>query len=330
MKTFNNIQFLFFFLFAGLTLSLNAQTGISNTSTNTYQLPYPTNATFTANTVLSNGGSLPVFRVINMAAAMDSVFAPDSFPPIQAPGDGEIVEMGEMWVKICNDSVLDPECPSTHGMVMDMGGEFVILGGWDNATLAATGLSVGDRVSAGQTLGRLPVGNPLHFEVYVPNAGESILNAAGEVNRSWSFGWVGRQRVRYDSHNRIARFCIGSQTRSLNNGETVTVSACPITSTTGAKTTDPGAMQPGIELKHYPQPADASLMFDLDLSTDQNVSLEVLDLNGRIIKNVLNNEALTSGHHSTTIELTDLKAGLYLYRLSSSAGMQTGKIIVAH
>lgn len=96
----------------------------------------------------------------------------------------------------------------------------------------------------------------------------------------------------------------------------------------GATSNDP--VQPlNASVSLYPNPAHDHLQVDVTLEDGAPMSLQLMDLSGRIV--VTENPGfLTSGKHGLRIDTRDLPAGLYLARVQTGASTSTHKVLIAH
>jgi len=79
-------------------------------------------------------------------------------------------------------------------------------------------------------------------------------------------------------------------------------------------------------LTAYPNPTSGLVDFQISLPAAQTVSLSVVDLNGRVVRQVLENEMLPEGISNVSTNLENLPAGIYLYRLNGDTFLQ-GRLI---
>ncbi len=75
----------------------------------------------------------------------------------------------------------------------------------------------------------------------------------------------------------------------------------------------------------YPNPSSGSGKFEFSLSQDQEVSLAIYDLNGKLVK-TLSNRLWSTGTHQ--LEYTLEEEGLYIYRFKSIELNITGKLLI--
>ncbi len=78
----------------------------------------------------------------------------------------------------------------------------------------------------------------------------------------------------------------------------------------------------------YPNPIQSEATFTYDLVNDETVSIDIIDLQGKIVQSVLQNKFQIEGSYNQTITLSNtLAAGNYILKFSSSTGSQSIKII---
>lgn len=78
----------------------------------------------------------------------------------------------------------------------------------------------------------------------------------------------------------------------------------------------------------YPNPAQDNTMVEFSLDNEDNVTLEVMDLTGKIVQSVYTG-SLAAGTHRYPVNVAELSSGIYLVRLMSGEGNYlTRKLIV--
>ena len=75
----------------------------------------------------------------------------------------------------------------------------------------------------------------------------------------------------------------------------------------------------------FPNPGNSFLEIQLFAPSAQNISLNLYDMQGRVIYHYSDNELLLSGVHSISIPTQQLSSGSYLLRLSDATGTQIRK-----
>ena len=80
------------------------------------------------------------------------------------------------------------------------------------------------------------------------------------------------------------------------------------------------------ELKqNYPNPFNPSTNIEFAVPVSGHVVLEIYDINGRKIQELVN-ETLSAGAHSATFNASNLASGLYIYRLRTGSNVLTKKM----
>ena len=91
---------------------------------------------------------------------------------------------------------------------------------------------------------------------------------------------------------------------------------------------DPLSISDDFTLKIFPNPVQEQLTLEFDLVYNETASLDVLDINGRVIKNIFYKESLPLGKNQITIDKTGLKSGFYVLILRGGNFEKKGKIII--
>lgn len=78
--------------------------------------------------------------------------------------------------------------------------------------------------------------------------------------------------------------------------------------------------------QNYPNPFNPATVISYDLPETAHVTLEVYDLQGRLIGTLVDEEQ-QAGNHEATWDASDLASGVYLYRLSAGDFVQTRKMM---
>ncbi|MDR9416556.1 MAG: Calx-beta domain-containing protein [Gracilimonas sp.] len=74
--------------------------------------------------------------------------------------------------------------------------------------------------------------------------------------------------------------------------------------------------------QNYPNPFNPSTVISYQLAKNATVRLQVFDMLGREVATLLNSERKTAGSHQITFDAGNLSSGVYIYRLSTSSGIQ--------
>jgi hypothetical protein len=78
----------------------------------------------------------------------------------------------------------------------------------------------------------------------------------------------------------------------------------------------------------YPNPAKDKLQVSYQLSSTSNVSLEIFDWSGKLIKNLISNENQTTNNYIQTFDISDLSSGVYFAKLNTQTFSKTTKLLV--
>jgi thiol-disulfide isomerase/thioredoxin len=82
-------------------------------------------------------------------------------------------------------------------------------------------------------------------------------------------------------------------------------------------------------IRVYPNPVSSELTLDINLKEDGMLTIEILDVTGKIINTVCNID-VTSGESSYTFNTSELAPGLYYIQISANGSMQQVKFNVLH
>ena len=77
----------------------------------------------------------------------------------------------------------------------------------------------------------------------------------------------------------------------------------------------------------YPNPALGSTTMSFYINTETMVNLKLLDIKGRLVKQVLN-EKRAAGEHKLKVNLEDLNPGVYFYQIEAGLLKDTKKLVV--
>ena len=117
--------------------------------------------------------------------------------------------------------------------------------------------------------------------------------------------------------------------------DNVVTTQCETTATTkSAKITGTGdtGIFSDTETQIYPNPFRNSLTLEFKLEQETPVSIQIFDINGRVVKLLVNHKTLSKGIHSMNWDGNDdngnlLKKGLYFLRLQINDSVETYKLI---
>jgi DNA/RNA endonuclease YhcR with UshA esterase domain len=77
-------------------------------------------------------------------------------------------------------------------------------------------------------------------------------------------------------------------------------------------------------LNVYPNPASEMVTFVINNTIDDNYTLTLNDMYGRVVKLLINNQLLPAGTQTRSFNIADLSKGMYTYRLSSASFTRKG------
>ena len=80
-------------------------------------------------------------------------------------------------------------------------------------------------------------------------------------------------------------------------------------------------------MQNFPNPFNAETTITYSLSQSEYVSLILYDLNGRRIKNLVQ-DFKSAGYHYVRLNGMNLSNGLYFYRLATPTFTQTAKLLL--
>ncbi len=84
----------------------------------------------------------------------------------------------------------------------------------------------------------------------------------------------------------------------------------------------------GIELNLRPNPAGSTLHIDYSLANSTDVNILIYDLLGHEVMQVLDQHLQQEGMHTQMIDISGIKAGIYLCRIQTSEGTLSKKLII--
>jgi hypothetical protein len=78
----------------------------------------------------------------------------------------------------------------------------------------------------------------------------------------------------------------------------------------------------------YPNPSVSELMLKCYFSKDDDATIQIVDLNGRVIKHFGTNVPIAEGYHVLKYDVSDIATGQYLLRMQTSERIVTRKIVI--
>ena len=81
--------------------------------------------------------------------------------------------------------------------------------------------------------------------------------------------------------------------------------------------------------QNYPNPFNPSTAIDYHLNIPGKVILNVFDINGRLVENLVDSFQ-QAGKYSVIFEKANLSSGIYIYQLSLNGLIEQNKMILIH
>lgn len=79
----------------------------------------------------------------------------------------------------------------------------------------------------------------------------------------------------------------------------------------------------------YPNPSSGDITFEIYLSSSEEVTLWLTDINGRVVNDIGTNQKLSAGIHKLKLNADNVKPGLYFYNIIIGSKLETGKFIIS-
>ncbi|HYG15386.1 MAG TPA: T9SS type A sorting domain-containing protein, partial [Bacteroidia bacterium] len=86
---------------------------------------------------------------------------------------------------------------------------------------------------------------------------------------------------------------------------------------------------PVLNLNVYPNPVSASLTVEFDLADNQEVTIEVTDVTGKVVSSILPATSLNAGVQRLSANLGNLSEGVYFVAIKTDNGVKTVKTLVS-
>ncbi len=82
--------------------------------------------------------------------------------------------------------------------------------------------------------------------------------------------------------------------------------------------------------QNYPNPFNPSTTIGFYLSSLERVLLRIVDINGKHIKTLIDNQVLQPGHHEYSVQSQklDLSSGIYMYTIETDKWNSTKKMLL--
>ena len=79
--------------------------------------------------------------------------------------------------------------------------------------------------------------------------------------------------------------------------------------------------------QNYPNPANQNTTIKYSIPLEDKVKLQVYDITGKLVKTLVN-ENQRAGEYKVDLNASGFSSGIYLYRIETSAGIQTNKLTI--
>jgi len=78
----------------------------------------------------------------------------------------------------------------------------------------------------------------------------------------------------------------------------------------------------------YPKPIKQAATFEYTLKNNETISIDIIDLQGKVVKSILKKKEQSAGNYKQNIDLSDgFAAGNYILNFSSANGNQSVRIV---
>jgi len=80
--------------------------------------------------------------------------------------------------------------------------------------------------------------------------------------------------------------------------------------------------------QNYPNPFNPTTKIGFSLPVNMVVSLNIYDMSGRIIENLINNESLSAGEYVREFNGSNLSSGVYFYQIKADDFVAVKKMVL--
>ena len=84
----------------------------------------------------------------------------------------------------------------------------------------------------------------------------------------------------------------------------------------------------GAMIKQYPNPASNNATFEFSVPTDQDVSVNILNINGQLVGTIYNGSVRANEVNKLDYSLVTLQSGIYYVHLNTPTGVLKKKFVV--
>jgi hypothetical protein len=83
-------------------------------------------------------------------------------------------------------------------------------------------------------------------------------------------------------------------------------------------------------LMPYPNPADKELVVKYHFDNNDEASVELVDMQGKVVKELMKNEIIKAGYTASPYDISNIPSGIYLLQLRTRERTQTEKVVITH
>jgi uncharacterized delta-60 repeat protein len=98
--------------------------------------------------------------------------------------------------------------------------------------------------------------------------------------------------------------------------------------TTGIETNSTSVINNFSLSQNYPNPFNPSTKINFNIPKDSKISLYVFDVNGKLVKSLINNTRYSEGNYSVDFKAGELPSGAYFYKLTAEGFSETKKMLL--
>ena len=84
----------------------------------------------------------------------------------------------------------------------------------------------------------------------------------------------------------------------------------------------------GAMIKQYPNPANQNATFEFSVTEDQNVSVNILNINGQVVGSIYNGSVRANEVNKLDYNVTTLQSGIYYVHLNTPSGVLKKKFVI--
>ena len=84
----------------------------------------------------------------------------------------------------------------------------------------------------------------------------------------------------------------------------------------------------GAMIKQYPNTANQNATFEFSVTEDQNVSVNILNINGQVVGSIYNGSVRANEVNKLYYNVTTLQSGIYYVHLNTPSGVLKKKFVI--